>query len=97
MTDIVSKTASGIANRNSRRGFLGRSGTFVLGIVGASTLAGAVAEQAHAADLCPCSSGNGCLTQYTCDCVGSRLAGHYACPSCEDVQCTYTRCTLITC
>lgn len=97
MTQLVSNATTGIASRSSRKSFLGRTGKVMLGIVGAAAASAAFPDQAHAGGSCPCSQGNGCQYQTTCDCVGNKITYWYRCPNCETELCTYTQCTTILC
>jgi hypothetical protein len=98
MTRLVTSFAGGLANRTSRRSFLGRSGQLLLGAVGGSALLGLIAGTAHGTILCTCNTP--CLHWTTCDCGGNpvfKIKNHYDCPGCLHVDCAFTRCTNLTC
>ena len=60
MNKLVTSAATGIAQRTSRRSFLGRTGQLLLGVVGGSTLLtlmSGVAQAATAAAAIPASAG----------------------------------------
>jgi hypothetical protein len=99
MSRAVVNAATGIARRTSRRGFLGRTGQLLLGVVGGSTLLGLMTGTAQAAG---CPGFTCCLHWYTCDCstpyLGHWRRKHYDCP-CNHVNplCQYTVCTQTFC
>jgi hypothetical protein len=101
MSRTVVNAATGIAKRTSRRGFLGRTGQLLLGVVGGSTLLTLMSGTAHATiQGCP-GWGDCCFHWYTCDC-SSPYAGHwrrkhYDCPTCNRVECQFTVCTQTFC
>ena len=98
MNKLVTSAATGIAQRTSRRSFLGRTGQLLLGVVGGSTLLTLMSGVAQAATACSCS--NPCFCWTTCSCgTPARLRKHYDCPykSCSDYRCTYSVCTGIAC
>jgi hypothetical protein len=99
---LVTRGVTGLAKRTSRRGFLGRSGRLLVGLVGGSALVGLMAPTAQAACSCP----SPCLHWWTCDCGTSPYADrkrkrkHYDCPVCSTsrfYECSYTVCTSIYC
>jgi hypothetical protein len=97
MNKLVTSAATGIAQRTSRRGFLGRTGQLLLGVVGGSTLLALMTGVAQGAG---CSCANPCFHWTTCGCgTPPRLKKHYDCPdhSCSDPRCTYSVCTGIAC
>jgi hypothetical protein len=100
MSRTVVNAATGIAKRTSRRGFLGRTGQVLLGVVGGSTLLGLMSGTAQAAG---CGGYTDCCFHWTtCDCstpyAGHWLRKHYDCPTCGfHVQCQYTVCTQTFC
>jgi hypothetical protein len=99
MSKAVADAATGIAKRTSRRGFLGRTGQVLLGIVGGSTLFALMTGTAQAG----CPGYNCCLHWYTCDCstpyLGHWRRKHYDCPCRRDPPplCQYTVCTQTFC
>jgi hypothetical protein len=98
MTRVVNAVATGIAKRTSRRGFLGRSGTLFLGLVGGSALLGLMAGPADATADCTCS--NPCYHWNACICGSNpvRIGKIYDCPVCgPNAICTFFRCTNLTC
>ena len=102
MSRAVVNMSTSIARRTSRRGFLGRTGQVLLGVVGGSTLLGLMSGTAYAGPSdCPGYT-NCCFHWYTCDCstpyAGHWLRKHYDCPTCGlHVMCQYTVCTQTFC
>lgn len=104
MTRLVTTAATGLASRTSRRGFLGRGGQLLLGVVGGSALLALMAGTAQAADAgtLSCSCSDPCLHWSTCACgTPARIKNHYDCYAggvCSGTfQCTYSRCTNYPC
>lgn len=99
MTKVVTTAASGLAKRTSRRGFLGKSGHFLLALVGGSALMALMAGTAQAAEqrtnlFCTCS--NPCYHWSTC--CATKVRKHYECPVCgPNHTCEYTICTQLAC
>jgi hypothetical protein len=101
MTKFTTTAAATLANRVSRRSFLGRSGQMLLGVVGGSALYMLMAGNANAAATAQltCSCSSPCLHWGSCTCSGStRMRNHYMCDGCyPQARCEFTRCTNIPC
>ena len=89
-TELVT---TGIAERTSRRSFLGRSGKWLLGAVGGGTLFALSAQSARAQG---CSCSNPCLYKTDCTCY-PKYRFYYQCPDCNTNQCQYSTCTNFGC
>jgi hypothetical protein len=103
MEKILVNAASGLAKRTSRRGFLGRGGQLLLGVVGGSALLGLMAGEAQATHRCHKWRVNNdcCLHWYACICSNGKVkAKIYDCPRgrCgNDPLCWYWVCTSTKC
>lgn len=101
MSKLVTSATSELAVRTSRRGFLGRSGTVLLGLVGGSAVVGAAAKAAFGGNDSPlanCDCGHGicasaCPNPY-CNQNPPQAYTCYACPTCSTKRCC---CTGVTC
>lgn len=102
MSKSLAMAATGLANRTSRRGFLGRAGQLLLGVVGGSALMALMAGTAKAETDgilgCP-DCPNPCLHWGTCTCSSNtRMRNHYDCPACQPKPaCNFTTCTNFAC
>lgn len=96
MTKLVDSAAVSLANRTSRRGFLGRTSTLLVGLVGGGALTALLAGTAAGAEpnatTASCSCPNPCLAWINCTCGPSRIMKHYQCPQCRDYLCEYQVC-----
>lgn len=91
---MIEGMAAELANRASRRSFLGRTAKILVGVVGGGVAAGAMAQPAHAG----CSCGNPIPCEYIyCPCVGGRIALANYCGSCLSGCFHSYSCTTITC
>jgi hypothetical protein len=95
MTDIVLKTAAGLAKRTSRSDLLARGGKLALGVVGGSALVAIMAETALA-NCANCDNPPGCLAQVDCSCA-PYYRFYYVCPNCSLRTCAYSTCTNLGC
>jgi hypothetical protein len=94
---MIPEVTTELANRTSRRGFLGRTSGLLAGVVGLGTGALVLADSAGATG-CGCPSGN-CkkCESVSCPCVGNRIAFAYYCDSCITGQFDHYECSQITC
>lgn len=90
---MVSTLTSELANRTSRRSFLGKSTKLLLGIVGAGAVAGTLAEPAFA--QCECQTPIQCELG-DCLCAGSRHTWVWRCGDCNGCV-HHETCSEVTC